>query len=129
MLVISGISKQKNKDVIELLQIVAQSKADIKIFEENQVDVAHWISRGEAVPIIINFVTYIDRKITKRKKITTPYSKLNRSLCRLHRRSEEATINSNIYINKSLTVYNKSLLKERQGRYVGIYIISLPDTT
>lgn len=41
MLVISGISKQKNKDVIELLEIEAQSKADIKIFEENQVDVAH----------------------------------------------------------------------------------------
>lgn len=41
MLVISGMSKQKNKDVIELLEIVAQSKADIKIFKENQVDVAH----------------------------------------------------------------------------------------
>ena len=68
MLVISGMSKQKNKDVIELLEIVAQSKADIKIFKENQVDVAHWISREETVPIIINFVTNIDRKITKRKK-------------------------------------------------------------
>ena len=69
MLVISGISKQKNKDVIELLEIEAQSKADIKIFEENQVDVAHWISREETVPTIISFVTNIDRKITKRKKI------------------------------------------------------------
>ena len=81
------------------------------------------------MPIIINFVTNIDRKITKRKKITTPYSKLNRSYCRLHRRSEEVTVNSNIYINKSLAIYNKSLLKDRQERYVGIYIISLLDTT
>ena len=63
---------------MELLEIVAQSKADIKILE-NQVDVAHWISRGETVPIIVHFVKNIDRKITKRKKFTTPYSKLNRS--------------------------------------------------
>ena len=40
------------QDVIELLKIVA-SNADIKGFEENQVDVAHQTSRKETAPIIV----------------------------------------------------------------------------
>ena len=43
------------QDVIELLKIVA-SNADIKGFEENQVDVAHQTSRKEAALIIAKFV-------------------------------------------------------------------------
>ena len=71
MLLISGIWRQKNEDVIELLEILVQSKADIKIFEEKQVDAAHWISRGETVLIIVNFVKNIDRMnfYNQKKKI------------------------------------------------------------
>ena len=43
------------QDVIELLKIVA-SNADIKGFEENQVDVAHQTSRRKTAPIIVKFV-------------------------------------------------------------------------
>ena len=55
MLEISGIPRQKNEDVIEMLKIVA-SKTDIKGFEENQVDVARQTSRRETAPIIVKFV-------------------------------------------------------------------------
>ena len=55
MLEISVIPRQKNKDVIEMLKIVA-SKTDIKGFEENQVNVAHQTSRRETAPIIVKFV-------------------------------------------------------------------------
>ena len=43
------------QDVIELLKTVA-SNADIKGFEENQVDVSHQTSRKEAALIIAKFV-------------------------------------------------------------------------
>ena len=46
---------QTRRDVIELLKIVA-SNADIKGFEENQVDVAHRTSRRKTAPIIVKFV-------------------------------------------------------------------------
>ena len=49
------ISVMTRQDVIELLKIVA-SNADIKGFEENQVDVAHRTSRRETAPIIVKFV-------------------------------------------------------------------------
>ena len=42
------------------VKIVA-SKADIKGFEENQVDVAHWTSRRETAPIITKFFKRKDR--------------------------------------------------------------------
>ena len=48
------------QDVIELLKIVA-SNADIKGFEENQVDVAHRTSRRKTAPIIVKFVKKNDR--------------------------------------------------------------------
>ena len=49
------ISLMTRQDVIELLKIVA-SNADIKGFEENQVDVAHRTSRRKTAPIIVKFV-------------------------------------------------------------------------
>ena len=66
MLEISGITRRKNQDVIELLKTVA-SKADIKGFEENQVDVAHQTSRRETAPIMVKFVKKNDRM--KEKKV------------------------------------------------------------
>ena len=51
---------QTRRDVIELLKIVA-SNADIKGFEENQVDVAHRTSRRKTAPIIVKFVKKNDR--------------------------------------------------------------------
>ena len=60
MLEISGIPRRKNEDAIELIKIVA-SKADIKRFEENQIDVAHQTSRSKSAPIIVKFVKKNDR--------------------------------------------------------------------
>ena len=70
MLDISRVPRQKNEDIIELLKIVA-SKADVKGFEENQVDVAHQTSRREIAPTIVKFVKKNDRMnfYHQRKKV------------------------------------------------------------
>ena len=46
---------RKNEGIIELLKIVG-NKADIKGFEENQVDVVHQTSRRETAPVVVKFV-------------------------------------------------------------------------
>ena len=46
---------RKNEGIIELLKIVG-NKADIKAFEENQVDVVHQTSRRETAPVVVKFV-------------------------------------------------------------------------
>ena len=53
MLEISGIPRQKMRTS---QNCSIASKADIKGFEENQVDVAHRTSRRETAPIIVKFV-------------------------------------------------------------------------
>ena len=53
MLEISGIPRQKMRTSHNCS---IASKADIKAFKENQVDVAHRTSRRKTAPIIVKFV-------------------------------------------------------------------------
>ena len=116
MLQISGIPRQKNEDIIELLKVVA-SKADIKGFEENQVDVAHQTSRRETAPIIVKFVkkNYRMNFYHQRKKVHNLEANQIVSGVGCTEEDEEVTIN-NICINESLTMYNRSLLKETRKK-------------
>ena len=115
---ISGIPRGKNEDVIEELKKVV-SKVDIKRSEENQVGVAHRTSKRETAPIIVKFAKKNDRMNFYRQRKKVYNLKANEIVpsadCSEEDEHEEVTINNNIYINESLTMYNKSLLKESRN--------------
>ena len=116
MLQISGIPRRKNEDIIELLKVVA-SKADCRIWRE-PVDVTHQTSRRETAPIIVKFVkkNYRMNFYHQRKKVHNLEANQIVSGIGCTEEDEEVTIN-NICINESLTMYNRSLLKERRKKW------------